>query len=89
MKSAVRLSFHSVLLGALWFLTAAIAFAQSAAPSLEETYAAQGRLILAPFASAPFPHPALTNTLATDGKTALAAPGPPEAGKSSHPCRLH
>lgn len=29
-----------------------------AAPSLEETYAAQGRLILAPFASAPFPHPA-------------------------------
>lgn len=29
-----------------------------AAPSLEETFAAQGRLILAPFASAPFPHPA-------------------------------
>ncbi|MSU50179.1 MAG: hypothetical protein EXS37_14030 [Opitutus sp.] len=29
-----------------------------AAPSLEETYAAQGHLILAPFASAPFPHPA-------------------------------
>ncbi|MCX6951850.1 MAG: hypothetical protein NTV51_06750 [Verrucomicrobia bacterium] len=29
-----------------------------AAPTLEETYAAQGRLLLAPFASAPFPHPA-------------------------------
>lgn len=29
-----------------------------AAPSLEETYAAQGRLIVAHFASAPFPHPA-------------------------------
>ena len=29
-----------------------------AVPSIEETYAAQGRLILAPFASAPFPHPA-------------------------------
>ncbi len=29
-----------------------------AAPSLEETYAAHGRLIVAPFASAPFPHPA-------------------------------
>ncbi len=29
-----------------------------AAPSLEETYAAQGRLIVAQFASAPFPHPA-------------------------------
>lgn len=28
-----------------------------AAPSLEETFASQGRLILAPFASAPFPHP--------------------------------
>ena len=28
-----------------------------AAPSLEETFAAQGQLILAPFASAPFPHP--------------------------------
>jgi len=30
----------------------------SAAPTLEETYAAQGRLIVAQFASAPFPHPA-------------------------------
>ncbi|MSU23078.1 MAG: hypothetical protein EXS32_04560 [Opitutus sp.] len=28
-----------------------------AAPGLEETYAAHGHLILAPFASAPFPHP--------------------------------
>ena len=29
-----------------------------AAPNLEDTFAPQGRLILAPFASAPFPHPA-------------------------------
>ena len=39
-------------------LVLAVPSFSGAAPSLEETYAAQGRLILAPFASAPFPHPA-------------------------------
>ena len=39
-----------------------------AAPGLEETYAAQGRLILAPFASAPFPHPARAEGHTYDGK---------------------
>ncbi len=38
-------------------MLAAPSFA-AAAPSLEETYAAQGRLILVSLASAPFPHPA-------------------------------
>jgi hypothetical protein len=39
-------------------LTLALPLFASAAPSLEETYAAQGKLIVAHFASAPFPHPA-------------------------------
>ncbi len=39
-----------------------------AAPSLEETYASQGRLILAQFASAPFPHPARAAGHTYDGK---------------------
>jgi len=33
----------------------------SAAPSLEQVFAPQGRLILAPFVSAPFPHPDRAN----------------------------
>jgi hypothetical protein len=39
-----------------------------AAPSLEEAYAAQGRLILAPFTSAPFPHPARAEGRTYQGK---------------------
>jgi hypothetical protein len=39
-------------------LLLALATTVVAADSLEETYAAYGQLILAPFASAPFPHPA-------------------------------
>jgi hypothetical protein len=39
-----------------------------AAPGLEETYAAQGRLIVAPFASAPFPHPARAEGHTYQGK---------------------
>lgn len=45
----------------------------SAAPSLEETYAAQGRLILAPFASAPFPHGARAEGHTYHGKVYSAA----------------
>ena len=40
----------------------------SAAPSLEETYVAQGQLIVAQFASAPFPHPARAEGHTYDGK---------------------
>ena len=40
----------------LGLILAVTSFANTA-PTLEETYASQGRLILAPFASAPFPHP--------------------------------
>ena len=50
---------RSALLSALLLL--AIASFATAAPTLEETFAPQGRLILAPFASAPFPHPDRAN----------------------------
>jgi len=43
------------LLGGLLILVASSVV--GAAPTFEETFAPQGRLILAPFASAPFPHP--------------------------------
>ena len=39
-----------------------------ATPRLEETFAPQGRLILAPFASAPFPHPARADGHTYNGK---------------------
>lgn len=51
----------------LGLLTAVSSFAITA-PSLEETYAAQGRLILVPFASAPFPHPARAAGHTYEGK---------------------
>ena len=54
-RSSLFLS-RSGLLTALWILAAPLV--ASVTPSLEETYAAQGRLIVAQFASAPFPHPA-------------------------------
>lgn len=41
----------------------------SAAPDLEETYAAQGRLIVASFASAPFPHPTRADGHVYQGKS--------------------
>jgi hypothetical protein len=44
-----------------------------AAPGLEENYAAQGRLIVAPFASAPFPHPARADGHSYQGKAYSAA----------------
>jgi hypothetical protein len=44
-----------------------------APPSLEETYAPQGRLILAPFAAAPFPHPARAEGHTYQGKLYPAA----------------
>jgi hypothetical protein len=55
------------VLSSLALVLGAPAFA-SAAPSLEETYATQGRLIMAPFASAPFPHPARAEGHTYDGK---------------------
>lgn len=42
-------------------LVIALASLAVAAPTLEATFAPQGRLILAPFASAPFPHPERAN----------------------------
>ena len=42
-------------------LVIALASFATAAPTLEATFAPQGRLILAPFASAPFPHPERAN----------------------------
>ena len=56
MKAPLRLLSFSLLFTALEVL--ALPSFASAAPTLEETYAAQGRLIVAHFASAPFPHPA-------------------------------
>lgn len=53
---------------ALAFLLAAASRAH-AAPGLEETYAAHGRLIVVPFASAPFPHPARAEGHIYQGKT--------------------
>lgn len=47
-----------VRLTTLAYLLLALRAAASATPSLEETCAAHGRLIMAAFASAPFPHPA-------------------------------
>ena len=45
----------------------------SATPTLEETYAAHGRLIVASFASAPFPHPARAEGHTYQGKLYPAA----------------
>ncbi len=49
-------------------LLLAMAASAFAAETLEETYAAQGRLILTPFASAPFPHPARAEGHTYDSK---------------------
>lgn len=43
------------------FLLLVVTSIASAAPSLESTFAPQGRLIFAPFSSAPFPHPDRAN----------------------------
>ena len=57
---------RAVLLGALWLFS--VPSLACAAPRLDETYTAQGRLILAAFASAPFPHPARADGHTYDGK---------------------
>lgn len=59
MKSLLLVSPHFSLLSALLIL-AVPSFAH-AAPTLEATFAPHGRLIFAPFASAPFPHPDRAN----------------------------
>ncbi|OYV02520.1 MAG: hypothetical protein CFE26_22050, partial [Verrucomicrobiales bacterium VVV1] len=46
----MKARFSSIMLLAVTSLASAV-------PTLEESFASQGRLILAPFASAPFPHP--------------------------------
>jgi len=57
----------------LAFLVLALRVSASTAPSLQETYAAQGRLIVASFASAPFPHPARAEGHTYQGKLYAAA----------------
>ena len=59
MKSVQLFSIRPSLRGGLLILVASSL--ATAAPNLEETFAPQGRLILAPFASAPFPHPDRAN----------------------------
>ena len=49
-------------------LAIALASLADATPTLEATFAPQGRLILAPFASAPFPHPDRANGHTYKGK---------------------
>lgn len=59
-----------------WFALVALLVARSlaaATPSLEETYAAHGRLIVARFDSAPFPHPARATGHTYQGKHYPAA----------------
>lgn len=55
------------------FLLLALPALAGTPPGLEETYAAQGRLIVAPFASAPFPHPARAEGHTYQGKLYAAA----------------
>ena len=61
---------HRARMKALFSLTLVLAVPLfvGAAPGLDETYAAQGRLILAPLASAPFPHPARAEGHTYQGK---------------------
>ncbi len=58
---------------ALPFLLLALPALAGATPGLEETYAAHGRLIVASFASAPFPHPARAEGHTYQGKLYPAA----------------
>jgi hypothetical protein len=59
LSSAIRI-LHGACMKVFFLLALVLAVPSfaSAAPSLEETYAPQGQLILTHFASAPFPHPA-------------------------------
>ncbi len=60
-----------MLLGSFCALCAPLIAAGS--PTLEETYSTQGRLVVAQFASAPFPHPARAQGHTYDGKLYTAA----------------
>jgi hypothetical protein len=51
-----------------FFLILAVPSFATSAPGLEENYASQGRLIIAAFASAPFPHPARAEGHTYEGK---------------------
>ena len=62
-----------VRLTILAYLLLALRAAANATPSLEETYATQGRLIVASFASAPFPHAARAQGHTYQGKLYPAA----------------
>ncbi len=57
----------------LAYLLLALSAAAGMTPSLEETYAAQGRLIVAAFTSAPFPHPSRAKGHTYQGKLYPAA----------------
>ncbi len=71
--SAVFLTYPMARITTLALLVLALRAAAGMTPSLEETYAAQGRLIVVSFASAPFPHSARAEGHTYQGKLYPAA----------------